>query len=376
MIILTLSRNNGYESVRLKLPSSPAEIGEAFVVLDGQGGDTTVTTILDVESNIPNLYRCLIDADAGDEKQFAKLFELARRTEGLSSYKTAVFSGALETAQADNLDQALAVTDHLDEYILISNVSSDLELGRYLVDRGITPFPDRVKPYINYARVGAEYREMHVGAYSNGGYVQKKTSELSEKETLDGVFRVWLKNTCLAGTRSETVQITLPATFEELESARQFLGADSLSTVKIVQTEALRPYLKEHLPLQGNDLILDQLDELAENIQLMDQEDGALLKYLSVLEVEQPETLQDALRFSIELDDYERVPNDPEEYGKQVLERMGADEELISVIDGYMDFGRFGEDSMKEDGIRQTEYGLIRRLSHPFDDQTPLQQVF
>lgn len=47
--------------------------------------------------------------------------------------------------------------------------------------------------------------------------------------------------------------------------------------------------------------------------------------------MEQPATLQEALRFSIELDDYERVPDDPEEYGKQVLERIGADEELIST---------------------------------------------
>ena len=53
-----------------------------------------------------------------------------------------------------------------------------------------------------------------------------------------------------------------------------------------------------------------------------------------------------------------------------------TDEELISVIDGYMDFEQFGEDSMKEDGVRQTEFGLVRRLSSPFDGQTPLQQVF
>ena len=41
-----------------------------------------------------------------------------------------------------------------------------------------------------------------------------------------------------------------------------------------------------------------------------------------------------------------------------------------------MDFEQFGEDSMKEDGVRQTEFGLVRRLSSPFDGQTPLQQVF
>lgn len=66
---------------------------------------------------------------------------------------------------------------------------------------------------------------------------------------------------------------------------------------KLTRVEALRPYLGEYLPLQGMDLRLEQLDELAENIRIMDQEDGALLKYLSVLEVEQPATLQEALRF-------------------------------------------------------------------------------
>ena len=48
------------------------------------------------------------------------------------------------------------------------------------------------------------------------------------------------------------------------------------------------------------------------------------------------------MRFSIELDDYERVPDDPEEYGKQVLERIGADEELISTLDGFTDFEAMG----------------------------------
>ena len=43
---------------------------------------------------------------------------------------------------------------------------------------------------------------------------------------------------------------------------------------KIVRAEALRPYLEKCLPLQGMDLRLEQLDELAENIRIMDQEGG------------------------------------------------------------------------------------------------------
>ena len=190
-----------------------------------------------------------------------------------------------------------------------------------------------------------------------------------EKEKFDGVFRIWLENPCPVRVQSETAQITLPATFEQLESARQLLGVDSLNMAKLVRAEALRPYLGEYLPLQGMDLRLEQLDELAENIRIMDQEDGALLKYLSVLEVERPATLQEALRFSIELDDYERVPDDPEEYGKQVLEQFGADEELISTLDGFTDFEALGNFYMQEDGVRRTDFGLVKRIREPFTSQ-------
>ena len=56
MILLTLSRGKGKETVRLQLPASPAEIGEAFASLDRISLDTTATAILDVSSNVPVLY--------------------------------------------------------------------------------------------------------------------------------------------------------------------------------------------------------------------------------------------------------------------------------------------------------------------------------
>lgn len=44
MILLTLSRGKGEETVRLQLPDSPAEIGEAFASLDRISLDTGATT--------------------------------------------------------------------------------------------------------------------------------------------------------------------------------------------------------------------------------------------------------------------------------------------------------------------------------------------
>lgn len=66
MILLTLSRGKGEETVRLQLPASPAEIGETFAFLDRISLDTTATAILDVSSNVPVLYRCLYDVDVED----------------------------------------------------------------------------------------------------------------------------------------------------------------------------------------------------------------------------------------------------------------------------------------------------------------------
>lgn len=117
MILLTLSRGKGEETVRLQLPASPAEIGEAFASLDRISLDTTATAILDVSSNVPVLYRCLYDVDVEDSEQFQKLQKLAERTEALSPAKAAIFSGALDAECVWNLEGALTVADRLDEYI-------------------------------------------------------------------------------------------------------------------------------------------------------------------------------------------------------------------------------------------------------------------
>lgn len=133
MILLTLSRGKGEETVRLQLPASPAEIEETFAFLDRISLDTTATAILDVSSNVPVLYRCLYDVDVEDSEQFQKLQKLAERTEALSPAKAAIFSGALDAECVWNLEGALTVADRLDEYMGIASVQN--------------PFTDRNMPY-------------------------------------------------------------------------------------------------------------------------------------------------------------------------------------------------------------------------------------
>lgn len=122
-------------------------------------------------------------------------------------------------------------------------------------------------------------------------------------------------------------------------------------------------------------ITVEDANELALCLKEMEQEDGGLTKFCAVLEVEQPDTFAEALNIAMDRDDYELVPENSEEYGKQVLRRIGADDEIIDTIDGYMDFAQLGTDSLAEDGVRRTEFGLVRSLSDPFPPEPEMSPV-
>lgn len=88
---------------------------------------------------------------------------------------------------------------------------------------------------------------------------------------------------------------------------------------------------------------MEDANELAWAIEGMQCDDGELLKYRRFFLWNSPGTMQEALRYAMNLDDYERIPEDAYEYGQTVLRRIGADDELIDTIDrvyGFREAGR------------------------------------
>ena len=179
----------------------------------------------------------------------------------------------------------------------------------------------------------------------------------------DAVFRVHFQNPY----SKEQHLLTLPATFEQMAQVRDRLGVDHIVNAGIISVECMIPCLENRIPIEEADI--RQLDELADLIADMQTADGELLKFCAVLDVERPCLLMDAVDIACDLDNYEQITAGTYEYGQSVLRRHGADEELLQAMEGYMDFEKLGEDSMLEDGVRQTEFGLIRRLSKPFPEQ-------
>lgn len=299
-----------------------------------------------------------------------KLNRLAEKIDGMDERQRDIFSGALDAESAGSLDDVLRVSDSLEAYTFVPNVRSDEELGRYVVVagqlHGDRRFPEEAWPYLDFAKIGAEYFAGHGGAYTVSGYVMRREDGQQQVQESKPIFELYLLHGQIR------YRLDLPAEELQLDMTKRRLGVEDFAQAAIYQTKCEMEPLAGLLPMDC--VSVESANELARTIREMP--DGDLLKYLAVLSVEPPADFPGALRLALELDDYERITEGSYEYGQSVLRRIGADEELISVIDGYMDFEQFGEDSMKEDGVRQTEFGLVRRLSSPFDGQTPLQQVF
>ena len=251
-----------------------------------------------------------------------------------------------------------------------------MTLGRYVAVagqiQGDPRFPEAAWPHLDFAKIGAEYYAEHGGAYIYAGYVLRKQDDELVREKKSKI------QLSLSSSQAQA-SVCLPATKEELDQVKSTLGINGFAEAAITKVSFSVPYMDEHIPTTGvcvmdehiptTGVCVEDANELAWAIEGMQCEDGELLKYLSVLSVEQPGTMQEALRCAMNLDDYERIPEDTYEYGQAVLRRIGADDELIDTIDGYMDFEKLGEDTMAEEGVRRTEFGLIRRCSSPFAEE-------
>lgn len=368
MITLHLTRAADNEGVYLKLPSSPAEIGEAFVELDAISTDISSTKITEAISNVYNLSGYLKNVDIEKSGELDKLSALARKMQTMDRNSCYLFEGVLDANSVNGLDDILRLSESLDEYVMLPNAGNSSTLGKYLVQNKIVQFSKSVQPYLDYQIIGMEFYADHGGAFCRAGYVVRK-EELPQRflQTEQGQKSVMLLR--LRASHGEpqnpvSATLTLPASDEELLRAKQRLGVNEFAEVDVTAVDYIFPYFSTMVPQDG--ISIEGANELALCIEQMNQTDGEMLKSLSVLAVEQPETFKTALDIVIDLDDYERVPSDKEGYGRMVMGRLGVDPDIMNEIDGFMDFESFGEAWMREDGAVRTEFGMVRRLSQPF----------
>lgn len=318
-----------------------------------------------VDSPIPSLGWHLqhVRLDSGTALQ--KLNRLAETIDGMNEAGYYHLGKALNTESRQSLDEVLRTAAHIkpssmDCYEIIPDVTTHQALGEWLVEHDSLEekVPESLRPYLDYQSIGVDYCIAHEGEFLSTGYAGIRMGAAEQVLEEQGILHLTLT------TAESWYYLTLPASEEKLEDAKRDLDVEDFAQAMIAGVKYTAPHLGRLIP--ADCITVENANELALCLREMEQEEGEVMKFCAALEAEQPDTFAEALNIAMDRDDYELVPENAEEYGKQVLRRIGADDEIIDTIDSYMDFAQLGTDSLAEDGVRRTEFGMVRRLSKPF----------
>lgn len=369
MIQIKLSKQGMREGVALNLPATPAEASEACAWFERLGIPQNEIRIVGASSPVRTLDKYIVShGDIHRDGDLEKLNTLAEQLNRMDKLQMDILGGAIDAESISSLDDVLEISSHLDRYVILPNIVCTEELGRFLVDTGYKDFPEETYPYLNYSAIGAEYYSNNGGTFGPGGYVRRKAAPELEVQAQKPLITLHLYSASLAQSKAPPYRLALPALEEELDQAAQVLGMDELSGASIVKMEIGDETLKGLLPVECDSV--EAANHLAMSIEELWQREELYQKYLAVLTVEQPETMEDALHYTVRLDDYELVPEDDYEYGQAVLRRHGATDEVLDRLLGYLNMEGLGRDAGADDGVRKTEYGDLRRCSEPFPDIT------
>ena len=359
MLILNLSRGNNGLRVPLRLPATPADIGSAYVKLDQISEEIAETRIAGVVTEVGFLDRFFRGKTIED---YSDLNELAKRVNSMTEQELHTYDGALNAESINDVSDLLRIADSLNRYIFINGITTEKELGQFLVDSGYKAFPESVKPYLDYAAIGAEYYAEHGGAFTAEGYTlyRSRAESLSpeENEWWKPIFRVLLQTTERWDQEQEPYVLELPATTEQLFAARSWLDVADIDHAEIVQAECLSPQLAPNIPLQ--EAIFSQLQDLSVNLSAAIDNFGESLVF-AVFDMKKPQDFMQACSLALEIWRYELI-TDVESYGRNALFELCEDQEIVDTVDGFIDWHAFGLHMLEEDGQIPTDYGFVRSI--------------
>ena len=355
-----ISRGTQNPEVRIRFPAEPDIVWPMLTGHDEHRASNDPIRITGTSSQVPNLAQYISCADMEEATDIRKLNQLAELIDTMPPESQKVFAGALCAESVNGLDDVLAIATSLDQYEFIAGVTCDKELGGWLVEHGLAgvDFPEAVRPYLDYAGIGAEYYTSHGGAYTPNGYVKRR--EVVQEQAVESKPKFSLTLVSPAGS----VRLNLPAFEDDLEGAKRALGLDSLDSAVIRDAEI--GYAWAHLiPMDA--ITLKDANTLAECVQEMSEQE--LRVFGAALEVEEPRSFYEAGAIAMDRDDYALVSGSEREYGMEALRYAGAGDEILEMLDGFTDFDALGRFEMEQDGVRETSYGSVKRLSAPFPQQ-------
>ena len=364
--MLKLNISGGRVLEQLKLPVPPDEFKRKVDEIRAAGQPNIAPTVLNADSSVPALNWHLQQTRLDSDSTLQKLNQLAETIDGMNAAEHYHLSKSLDPESQQSLDDVLRIAAHikpasLDCYEVIPGVTSHQELGRWLVehDRLEDKVPEALRPYLDYRSIGVDYCNSHDGEFLSDGYTGIRSGAAEQVMEEQGVLHLTLSSA------KGTFSLSFPASDERLEQAKRALGCD-LGNAAIRDVEIGYPWA--HL-LPRDAITLEDANVLAECVRGMTREE--LRVFGAVLEVEEPCSFHEAGTIAMDIYDYELVDSSERGYAITALRYAGAGDEILEILEGFTDFDALGRSEMEADGVRETSFGSVKRLSAPWPQQEP-----
>ena len=237
----------GY-GIGLDLPTTPETAASRLATLREGLDQNTPVKIDGASSPVTHLDPYIQHADLENEADLQMLNTLAERINGMTQEEQRLFSGVLELECTGSLDDAVRMVNGLDRYEIFPKIKTDEDLGRFLVDTsfvtGKFSFPEETRPYLDYAKIGAEQRDVLGGIYTPHGLVRRREAAPVQSETPRSMLLTLT-------TSEQSYPLVLPASEEQLAHAKQTLGIEEFAQAGIASVEYTAPYLDQLISADG-----------------------------------------------------------------------------------------------------------------------------
>ena len=156
------------QGVWLKLPSSSAELGEAYAKLE-EAKEYPKIEIPDVKSPVDGLADFLTGKPA-TYHSLEELDFLARRMEGMTEQEREIFGAAVQIEKPYTLMELVNLSCNLNKFAFYPDVRTEAELGKYLIQKDYDQIPEELAAALDYEVFGRTYAENHAGQFTQSGY--------------------------------------------------------------------------------------------------------------------------------------------------------------------------------------------------------------
>ena len=347
--------------IKYELPARPYEIQDGMECLgirEAEHMNFEITEYLEYQYLEP----CIPPTAEGEELQ--KLNFLARRLGDLENWQKVTFEGMvkMEMAQKEeiSLERLIDLSYSTGSCHVLREVKNDFQLGKFCVANGfitaLEDIPEEAMKYLDYEKIGREYREEMGGVITEGGYVEKweepQISAGRDFNLSDPQYTVLLE------TRTKCV--SLPMAEKELE----FCLWDADGEYRCLDCAV--PFLIKTIEEAGD---IEEINRFAGMLEEVEKQ-GQMQVYKAVLQATKCRRIEQAEELGSNLEEeyvlFHEKGNPIEIARDWLSEQYPDDIELFSEEDLY----HIGQRYMEKYPTIKTEYGYLQRY-----DLEPIQPL-